>query len=180
MSSPKTFQEAEVGLPCHPNERILLINSSLPKSIYDRATKLEYAAEFSSAFQLYLEATDAFLHLSRSSAATPAFQAQCRAKAAKALQRAEKIKRASKTLGVVTAPVNSFGPGECLRDSMLSSFTYHGADHQAYVLRKSSTVNNTRYPVWNEPVPLPSNPGTPYSYVQFILGRCHPTLPTGS
>ncbi|KAF8554920.1 cysteine proteinase [Imleria badia] len=135
MSSPKTFQEAE--------------------SIYDRATKLEFAAAFSSAFHLYLEATDAFLHLSRSSAATPTFQAQCKAKAAKAIQRAEKIKKASKTLGVVATPVNSFG-----------------ADHQAYVLRKSSTVNNIRYPSWNEPVPLPSNPGTPYSDPNG-----HPTIP---
>ncbi|KAG6381977.1 hypothetical protein JVT61DRAFT_605 [Boletus reticuloceps] len=130
MSPPKTFQEAE--------------------SIYDRATKLEFAAEFSSAFHFYLEATDAFLHLSRSSVATPAFQAQCKARAAKAIQRAEKIKKASKTpgsqLGVVLAPVNCFG-----------------ADHQAYVLRKSSTVNNIRYPLWNEPVPLPSTPGTHYS-----------------
>ncbi|KAF8141175.1 hypothetical protein EV363DRAFT_1203663 [Boletus edulis] len=130
MSPPKTFQEAE--------------------SIYDRATKLEFAAEFSSAFHLYLEATDAFLHLSRSSVATPAFQAQCKARAAKAIQRAEKIKKASKTpgsqLGVVLAPVNCFG-----------------ADHQAYVLRKSSTVNNIRYPLWNEPVPLPSTPGAHYS-----------------
>ena len=38
------------------------------------------------------------------------------------------------------------------------------ADHQAYVLRKSSTINNIRYPRWNEPVPPPST-GARYSYV---------------
>lgn len=50
--------------------------------------------------------------------------------------------------------------------SVLRVATHRGADHQAYVLRKSLTVNNVRYPLWNEPVPLPSNPGTHYSYVQ--------------
>ncbi|KAH0829129.1 hypothetical protein J3R83DRAFT_2605 [Lanmaoa asiatica] len=128
--SPKTFQEAE--------------------AIYDRATNLEFVAEYTSAFHLYLDAADAFLHLSRSTGVTPLFQAQCKANAAKAIQRAEKIKQASKTpgaqIGVVAVPIDSFG-----------------ADHQAYVLRKSSTVNNIRYPLWNEPLPLPSNPGTRYS-----------------
>ncbi|KAI9568796.1 hypothetical protein HD554DRAFT_2021606, partial [Boletus coccyginus] len=125
---------------------------------YDRATKLEFAAKFSSAFHLYLEATNAFLHLSRTAAATPAFQAQCKANAEKAIQRAEKIKEASKAPGaqldVVAPPVNAFG-----------------LDHQAYVLRKSSAVNNIRYPLWNEHVPSPSNPGTRYSYAHL------PTVP---
>ena len=54
----------------------------------------------------------------------------------------------------------------------LACITYPGADHQAYVLRTSSTVNNVRYPLWNEPVSLPSNPGTRYSCVHLDLGRC--------
>ncbi|KAG8221254.1 hypothetical protein J3R82DRAFT_1418 [Butyriboletus roseoflavus] len=138
---PKTFREAE--------------------SIYDRATNLEFVADFESAFHLYLEATDAFLHLSRSATATPAFQAQCKASAAKAIQRAEKIRKASKTPGaqisVVAAPIDSFG-----------------SEYQAYVLRKSSTVNNVRYPLWKEPVPLPLKPGTHYSDPN---GQPSPPLP---
>ncbi|KAG9312146.1 hypothetical protein JVU11DRAFT_7434 [Chiua virens] len=130
MTSPKTFQEAE--------------------SVYDRAIKLEFAAEFQPAFNLYLEAADAFIRLSRSATSSLLFQAQCKENASKALQRAEKIEKASKTpgaqIGPVAASINSFG-----------------ANHQSYVLRRSSTVNDIRHPLWSEPVPPPSNPGTRYS-----------------
>ncbi|KAF8416131.1 hypothetical protein L210DRAFT_2571527 [Boletus edulis BED1] len=141
MSPPKTFQEAEVGHPCRP-QRTNFVDQLLPKSIYDRATKLEFAADFSSAFHLYLEATDAFLHLSRSSVATPAFQAQCKARAAKAIQRAEKIKKASKTpgsqLGVVLAPVNCFGAGEGLMGLLAWR---HSACHRSPSLCASKVID---------------------------------------
>lgn len=88
---------------------------------------MEFAAKFSSAFNLYLEATKAFLHLSRTTAATPTFQAQCKANAERAIQRAEKIKEASKTPGaqldVVAPPVNAFGLGEDSEVSSMQSLT---------------------------------------------------------
>lgn len=119
---PKTFQDAEVGQPCHPPSAILIHRPSL-KSIYDHATNLEFAADFTSAFHLYLEATDVFLRLSRSNATNPEIQAQCKVRAKKAIQRAEKIKQASKTpgakIGTIAAPIDSFGAGEeCAASSM--------------------------------------------------------------
>lgn len=47
--------------------------------------------------------------------------------------------------------------------------THQGADHQACMLRQSSTVNNIRYPLWNESVSLPLNPGTHHTYGDLAL-----------
>ncbi|KIJ15557.1 hypothetical protein PAXINDRAFT_77338, partial [Paxillus involutus ATCC 200175] len=106
-----------------------------------RATKSELASDFTAAFRLYLAAANAFLHLSRSATTTPTFQVRCKANAGKALERAEKIKKASEKPGtaieVGVVPINWFG-----------------VDQQSYVLRKSSTVNNIRYPLWTEVVPF--------------------------
>ncbi|KAF9243195.1 hypothetical protein BU15DRAFT_72388 [Melanogaster broomeanus] len=129
-SNPKTFHDAE--------------------SLYNRATRSELASDFTTAFQLYLEATEAFLHLSRSPALTPTLQARCKTSAGKALERAEKIKKASERPGarieVGAVPINWFG-----------------VDQQSYILRKSSTVNSIRYPPWTDVVALPLKPNTSYS-----------------
>ncbi|KAF9228468.1 cysteine proteinase [Gyrodon lividus] len=129
-SNPKTFQEAE--------------------SLYDRAAKSELASDFTTAFRLYLAATDAFLQLSRSATSTPTFQVQCKANAGKALKRAEKIKKASER------------PGAAIRVGVVP-INWFGVDQQSYVLRKSSTVNNIHYPLWTEVLPLQSQPNTLYS-----------------
>ncbi|KIJ57488.1 hypothetical protein HYDPIDRAFT_44903, partial [Hydnomerulius pinastri MD-312] len=110
----------------------------------------ELSSDFTTAFRLYLAAADAFLHLSRTATLTPALQARCKANAAKALERAEKIKKASEKPGggveVGVVPINWFG-----------------LDQQSYVLRKSCTINNIRYPLWTEAVPHPPDTSTFYS-----------------
>jgi calpain-7 len=139
------------------------------QTIYDRATKSELASDFTAAFRLYLAAANAFLHLSRSATSTPTFQVRCKANAGKALERAEKIKKASEkpgtTIEVGVLPINWFGVGEQLGTGggmWVSNDTR--ADQQSYVLRKSSTVNNIRYPLWTEVVPLSPDPNALYSY----------------
>ncbi|KAF8841696.1 cysteine proteinase [Paxillus ammoniavirescens] len=147
-SNPKTFQEAEARLSC--DHYTLLTSDGPTQTIYDRATKSELASDFTAAFRLYLAAANAFLHLSRSTTTTPTFQVRCKANAGKALERAEKIKKASEK------------PGTAVEVGVLP-INWFGVDQQSYVLRKSSTVNNIRYPLWTEVVPLSPDPNTLYS-----------------
>ncbi|KAJ8581144.1 cysteine proteinase [Rhizopogon salebrosus TDB-379] len=93
------------------------------ENIYARAAKLEIDKDWNNAFQLYLEAADTFLHLSRTS------NPGCKNNAAKALERAEKIKQHKRDL----APVS------------VDHFTQQ---HQYAVLKKSSLINAYRIPLW--------------------------------
>ncbi|KAG6335832.1 hypothetical protein ID866_3268 [Astraeus odoratus] len=107
---------------------------------YNRAAKSELSSDFSTAFRLYLSAADSFLHLTRSEPLNPAFHARCKAQAAKSLERAEKIKKASERPGagieIDVVPVDWFAQ-----------------EQQHYVLRKSSVINGIRYPIWTDAVP---------------------------
>ncbi|KAG2153243.1 hypothetical protein DEU56DRAFT_955173 [Suillus clintonianus] len=62
------------------------------ENIYARAAKFELENDWNNAFKLYLEAAEAFLHISRSS------DAKYRNNATKALERAEKIKQYKSSL----------------------------------------------------------------------------------
>ncbi|KAI6046422.1 hypothetical protein EDC04DRAFT_1692699 [Pisolithus marmoratus] len=111
------------------------------EAIYARGAKSELSSEFSAAFRLYLAAAEAFLHLSRSESLNPTLRARCKANAAKSLERAEKIKRASERPGarfeVDIVPIDWFAQ-----------------EQQHYILRKSSVVNGIRYPIWTDAVPI--------------------------
>ncbi|KAL4071268.1 hypothetical protein V8B97DRAFT_2104210 [Scleroderma yunnanense] len=110
-------------------------------AVHSRAARAEHASDFSTAFRLYISAADAFLHLSRSESLNSAFQARCKANAAKALERAEKIKKASERPGagfeVDVVPIDWFSQ-----------------EQQLYVVRKSSTINGIRYPIWTDAVSI--------------------------
>ncbi|KIK82656.1 hypothetical protein PAXRUDRAFT_153569 [Paxillus rubicundulus Ve08.2h10] len=147
-SNPKTFQEAEARCFVTVTPPPTTLTDPL-QTIYDKATKSELASDFTAAFRLYLAAASAFLHLSRSATTTPAFQVRCKANAGKALERAEKIKKASER------------PGTAIEVGLLP-INWFGVDQQSYVLRKSSTVNNIRYPLWTEVVPLSPDPNALY------------------
>ncbi|KAL4079236.1 hypothetical protein J3A83DRAFT_4456252, partial [Scleroderma citrinum] len=111
------------------------------EAVHSRAARAEHASDFSTAFRLYISAADAFLHLSRSESLNSAFQARCKANAAKALERAEKIKKASERPGagfeVDVVPIDWFSQ-----------------EQQLYVVRKSSTINGIRYPIWTDAVSI--------------------------
>ncbi|OAX42822.1 cysteine proteinase [Rhizopogon vinicolor AM-OR11-026] len=96
------------------------------ENIYTRAAKYEIDNDWNNAFKLYLEAAEAFLHLSRTS--HPA----CKVNATKALERAEKIKQYKRDL----APIS------------IDHFSQH---HQCSVLKKSSLINGNRIPLWTTP-----------------------------
>lgn len=59
---------------------------------YNKAAKAELSRNYDLAFRLYIKAAELFLHLSRTNKAQDKTEAQWKANAGKALQRAEKIK----------------------------------------------------------------------------------------
>lgn len=110
--SSKGFSEAEV-VTTHVFGKN---NSNIDiQTLYTRAANLELSSDFSSAFRLYLAAADAFLHISRSELLSPILHTRCKAHAQKALDRAEKIKKASEKPGarveVSIVPIDWFGQG---------------------------------------------------------------------
>ncbi|KIM64021.1 hypothetical protein SCLCIDRAFT_116338, partial [Scleroderma citrinum Foug A] len=130
-----------------------------------RAARAEHSSDFSTAFRLYLSAADAFLHLSRSESLNLAFQTRCKASAAKALERAEKIKRASER------------PGACFEVDAIP-IDWFTQEQQLYVLRKASMINGIRYPIWTDAVS--TDPDGQPSIPQYAISPNNdgPHLPT--
>lgn len=62
------------------------------QTIYAKATKAELAQNYDNAFRLYVQATELYLHLGRTNTLGERDKANCKAQAAKALDRAERIK----------------------------------------------------------------------------------------
>lgn len=58
-----------------------------------KATKAEFTKDYNQAFRLYIESATTFLHLSRSGSAPDKKKQQWKANAAKAVERAETVKR---------------------------------------------------------------------------------------
>ncbi|KAH9481424.1 Calpain-like protease palB/RIM13 [Psilocybe cubensis] len=119
-----------------------------------KASKAEFAKKYDQAFGLYIKTAESFLHLSRTSAVDDKTKQKWKTNAAKALERAEKIKRfVEKSRGglvaiseqTLTIPVSEM------------KLTPIGIDHfspqeQSYVLKKGSYVNGLFYPLWEDPV----------------------------
>ncbi|KAG2137312.1 hypothetical protein BD769DRAFT_1437574 [Suillus cothurnatus] len=89
------------------------------KSIYTRASKFELENDWNNAFKLYLQAADAFLHISRT--ADPKY----RNNAAKALDRARKIQQ----------------------HKNLNPLSIDHFSHQLSILEKSSIINDNHIPL---------------------------------
>ncbi|KAI6131262.1 hypothetical protein EDD17DRAFT_1466405, partial [Pisolithus thermaeus] len=107
---------------------------------YARGAKSELSSDFSAAFHLYLAAADKFIHISRSGSLNSTLRARCQASATRALERAEKIKRASErpraSFAIDIVPIDWFAQ-----------------EQQHYILRRSSVINGIRYPMWTDAVP---------------------------
>ncbi|KAG1878778.1 hypothetical protein F4604DRAFT_1754108 [Suillus subluteus] len=89
------------------------------ESIYTRASRFELESDWNNAFKLYLQAADAFLHISRT--ADPKY----RNNAAKAVDRAEKIKQ----------------------HKNLNPLSIDHFSHQLSILQKSSIINDNHIPL---------------------------------
>ena len=91
-----------------------------------KAAKAEFAKEYDQAFRLYIKAAESFLHLSRSSTQSDKIKQQWKGSAAKALDRAERIKKfvekssdspsgqQSPPLRLTPVAINHFSPREYL------------------------------------------------------------------
>ncbi|KAI6132409.1 hypothetical protein EDD16DRAFT_1851642 [Pisolithus croceorrhizus] len=110
------------------------------EAVYARGAKSELSSDFSAAFHLYLAAADKFIHISRSGSLNSTLRARCQASATRALERAEKIKRASErpraSFAIDIVPIDWFAQ-----------------EQQHYILRRSSVINGIRYPMWTDAVP---------------------------
>ncbi|TFK50844.1 cysteine proteinase [Heliocybe sulcata] len=100
---------------------------------YARATKAEVEQNWDLAFKLYVRAVELYLHASRT-ATENVSRAEYKAQAAKALNRAEKIKALKRDLAPV--PVDRFSEQQ-----------------QYYILDKSCVINGKRFDPWNKPSP---------------------------
>ncbi|EIM80748.1 cysteine proteinase, partial [Stereum hirsutum FP-91666 SS1] len=105
---------------------------------YTKATQAELNGDFDAAFRLYLDSAKAFLHLSRTNGGGGVDEKTKNAwkiEAAKALERAEKIKKVKKD---AVKPV--------VRDAFAEQ-------EQFLVLKKGSVVNGLSVPFWSDGVP---------------------------
>lgn len=91
-----------------------------------KAAKAEFAKEYDQAFRLYIKAAESFLHLSRSGTQSDKTKQQWKANAAKALERAERIKKfvekssassniPSPSLRLTPVAINHFSPRKSLK-----------------------------------------------------------------
>ncbi|KAF4614242.1 hypothetical protein D9613_007736 [Agrocybe pediades] len=114
-----------------------------------KASKAEFSKNYDQAFRLYIKTAESFLHLSRSTTADDRHKQRWKASAAKALERAEKIKRFIEVPKTPSQSLSTPAPEN------LGHLTPIGIDHfspqeQFYVLKRGSTVNGLQFPLWEE------------------------------
>ncbi|KAJ3564217.1 hypothetical protein NP233_g8439 [Leucocoprinus birnbaumii] len=126
------------------------------ESTYAKATKAELARNYDGAFKLYVQATESFLHLSRTTHHSEALRAKWKTNATKALERAEKIKAFAQKTQVTAqdGPSSSPGPagGATVRLTPIA-INHFSPQEQYYVLTRGSLVNGHNYPLWDDPSP---------------------------
>ncbi|KAF8962724.1 hypothetical protein BDZ97DRAFT_1702205 [Flammula alnicola] len=132
--------------------------------ISSKASKAEFAKDYDQAFRLYIKAAESYLHLSRSSIATDKCKQQWKTSAAKALERAEKIKKFVEISRSNAKTGNS--PSQTLAPDL--RLTPVGIDHfspqeQFYILKKGGTVNGLFFPMWDDPVQVTRSSNPVYS-----------------
>lgn len=140
MSLRDEFRESEVSysyaLCSYRLNRIEL------QKIYNKAAKAELERDYDRAFRLYIKAAEGFLYLDRS-ATEQAFRTACKSEAAKALERAEKLKAVRQNLTPVVA--DSLSEGLCDQRIRLC-FNNHGAQ-ESNLLSYKSLPSSTAYTI---------------------------------
>ncbi|KAI9062454.1 cysteine proteinase [Trametes sanguinea] len=107
------------------------ITAQEAEALYSKAANAELAKEYDRAFGQYVKAAEQFLFLSRKTT-DDRVRTLYRSQAAKALERAEKIRAVKQAIRPVTK--DPFSESE-----------------QLYVLQKSSLVNEGFFPLWDSP-----------------------------
>lgn len=142
------------------------------ESTYEKAVKAELAREYDQAFRLYVKSAELYLHLSRLSKANDKDESRWKGNAGKALQRAEKIKAFIEKSNSVPGSIAASSAD--LSTSTISELrlTPIGIDHfsrqqQFNVLKKGEYVNGLVFPLWDEPLPVPSGLSSISQYQDF-------------
>lgn len=113
------------------------------QALASKAAAREVDKDLDAAFQLYLDAARAYLHIAHS--AQPALKQAAKLEANKALERAEKIKRAKAGLRPVAK--DAFALGTQPQTMALSS--HDASDEQAHILRTSARIHGLVFPLWD-------------------------------
>ncbi|KAF9048647.1 hypothetical protein BJ165DRAFT_1343091, partial [Panaeolus papilionaceus] len=123
-----------------------------------KASRAEFSKDYDQAFRLYLKSAQSFLHLSRSANVTDVTKQQWKTSAAKALERAEKIKRfvdkCKSPAGIQR--VDSQAPASTNVTLTPVAIDHHSSQEQFYVLKRGGNVNGHSFSFWDDP-PSPSS-----------------------
>jgi calpain-7 len=174
---PSPLGKLEVRVYPRPVPLFLRTHSFL-QAIYSKATKAELENDWDQACTLYVKSAASYLHLSRTTT-DEKLRTRCKANASRALERAEKIKMKKRDLTPVAVDPFSIGmyvppPPPSLsgkRKLMCFIYTRTPQEQQFYVLKKSSLINNLRFPLWDEPVQEFSTAST-LEYVHQLSWGC--------
>ncbi|KDR76346.1 hypothetical protein GALMADRAFT_247750 [Galerina marginata CBS 339.88] len=129
-----------------------------------KASRAEFAKNYDQAFGLYIKAAESFLHLSRSSTADDTSKQRWKSNAAKALERAEKIKRfIERPRASITSP--SSPTPTSTKELRLTpvGINHFSPQEQFYVIKKGGTVNGLFFPLWDDPFPMKGSTSITYS-----------------
>lgn len=116
------------------------VPSSPTQNIYERATKAELAKDLDTAFRLYIEAGTAFLNLSRAPATHRRAQEGARQCAARAVERAERIKAVKADLAPVWRDPFAHGSSFLNRCVLFSRLRIESADGREMRMRRGATA----------------------------------------
>ncbi|KNZ75773.1 Calpain-like protease palB/RIM13, partial [Termitomyces sp. J132] len=122
---------------------------------YSKAAKAELSRDYDVAFRLYVKSAELYLHLSRTWNDNFSVQAgKWKASAAKALERAEKIKafvdkRKTSSQHDATSTVNTSGVSTILTPVGIDHFS---PQEQSFVLKKGASINGLYFPLWDQSV----------------------------
>jgi calpain-7 len=128
--------------------------------------------DWDQACTLYVKSAASYLHLSRTTT-DEKLRTRCKANASRALERAEKIKMKKRDLTPVVVDPFSIGMSLLVSPGSNHVFIYIRTpqEQQFYVLKKSSLINNLRFPLWDEPVQEFSTAST-LEYVHQLSWSC--------
>ncbi|KAF8891859.1 hypothetical protein BD779DRAFT_1513523 [Infundibulicybe gibba] len=135
------------------------------ESAYAKAAKAELAKDYDSAFGLYLQSAQAYLHLGRSIQNQEKEKLRWKARAEKALERAEKIKafaeKSKNTFLTGLSRGSTPGPSRSTREAVVLTpvgINPFSVQEQLFVLKKGNKVNGLHFPLWSDPAPpLPTS-----------------------
>lgn len=145
--------------------------STSPDALYNKASQKELAGDLDAAFALYVQATQSYLHLSRTAKLTHE-RDQYKSAASRCLERAERIKASKRDLALVQKDRPSKGnhaKGHSEGVSTLRLIYIMLAESQHYALSKSGSSNGIRIPLWKDsPSPSSTLIVTTYTCVQYM------------